>query len=62
MAEAALEKDVQDLKQDMAVIKHILSEEGKLKPSAKKALKEARATPDAEYVSQDELKKRVRTR
>ena len=54
-----MHKDLEALKQDVAVIKHILSEEGKLSEYAKKALEEARATPDSEYVSHEELKKRV---
>lgn len=62
MAEAIIEhmhQDLEELKTDMAVIKHILSEEGRLNSSAKKALVEARATPDNEYVSHEELKKRI---
>ncbi len=55
-----IEKELQELKQDIAVIKHILSEEGKLSEFAKKALAEARQTPDSEYISHEELKKRVR--
>lgn len=62
MAEAIIEhmhQDLEELKTDMAVIKHILSEEGKLNSSAKKALAEARAAPDSEYISHEELKKRI---
>ena len=54
MKEAVLEHmhtDLEELKRDMSVIKHILSDEGKLSEYAKKALAEARATPDSEYVS-----------
>ncbi len=51
--------DVEALKNDIAVIKHILSEEGKLSLLARRALKEARETPDEEYVPHLELKKRV---
>jgi len=62
MAEAVVEHlfaDIERMKQDLAVIKHILSEEGRLSSRTRKALVEARATPDAEYVSHDELKKRI---
>ena len=51
--------DLEELKQDMAIIKHILSEEGRLTEYAQKLLAEARATPDSEYVTHEELKKRV---
>lgn len=51
--------DLEELKQDMAIIKHILSEEGKLTEYAQKLLAEARATPDSEYITHEELKKRV---
>ena len=54
-----IHSDLEELKQDLAVIKHILSEEGKLTEYAKKQLAEARATPDSEYVSHQELRKRV---
>lgn len=60
--EAALEhmhQDVEEIKRDMAVIKHILSEEGRLSSYAKKALAEARAAPYSEYISHEELKKRI---
>lgn len=51
--------DLEQLKQDIAVIKHILMEEGKLTRYGKKALAEARSTPDSEYVSHHELKRRI---
>lgn len=54
-----MHKDLEELKQDMALIKHILSEEGKLSDYAKKSLGEARKTPDSEYISHKELKKRI---
>lgn len=62
MTDAAVEHmhaDIESLKRDMSVIKHILSEEGKLSPWAEQALGEARETPDKEYVAHDILKKRV---
>ena len=51
--------DLEELKKDIAVIKHILTEEGKLSDYAKTALKEARATPDSEYIKHDDLRKRI---
>jgi len=42
-------EDLELLKTDIAVIKHILSEEGELTEEAKKRLAKARATPDSEY-------------
>ena len=55
-----LHEDLEVLKRDVALIKHILSEEGKLTPYAKRALEEARQTPDAGYVQHADLKKRLR--
>jgi len=51
--------DLEVLKCDVAIIKHILSEEGKLTTFAKKSLAEARATLESEYVSHEVLKKRI---
>ena len=62
MSDATIEHmhlDLEELKRDMAVIKHILSEEGKLTKQARELLKEARSTPLSEYLSHKELKKRV---
>ena len=42
-------EDLELLKTDIAVIKHILSEEGELTEEAKKRLAKARATTDSEY-------------
>lgn len=54
-----MHEDLEMLKRDVSVIKHVLLQEGRLKPAARKALEEARNTPDDEYVSQEELKKRI---
>ena len=54
-----MHQDIEELKRDVSVIKHILSEEGELTEDAKKELAEARATPDSEYISQEELKKKL---
>lgn len=52
--------DIEELKRDMALVRHLLSEEGKLTDDAKKMLADARATPDSAYISQvQELKKHV---
>ena len=62
MSEVAMghmHEDMEELKRDMAVIKHILSQEGKLTGYAQKLLKEARATPDSEYINHEDLKKRI---
>ncbi len=42
--------DLEALKQDVAVIKHILSEEGELSSATKKRLAKARKTPLSNYV------------
>ncbi|MBI2670646.1 hypothetical protein HYX18_01540 [Candidatus Woesearchaeota archaeon] len=45
-----MHKDIEILKRDVAVIKHILSEEGELTEDAKKRLIKARKTPISKYV------------
>ena len=42
--------DLEILKQDVSIIKHILSEEGELTKEAKERLNRARKTSDSEYV------------
>ncbi|MEK6891648.1 MAG: hypothetical protein AABX25_00530 [Nanoarchaeota archaeon] len=54
-----MHKDLEDLKQDVALIKHMLSEEGRLSDYAKKSLEEARKTPESEYIKHEDLKKRI---
>ena len=54
-----IHKDLEELRRDVDVIKHILSEEGKLSEYAKKQLAKARKTPDFEYIKHEELKKRI---
>ena len=54
-----IHKDLEELRRDVDVIKHILSEEGKLSEYAKKQLAKARKTPDSEYIKHEELKKRI---
>ena len=55
---AHMHEDIEILKQDLAIVKHILSEEGRLTEHAQFLLEEARATPDAEYVKHSDLKRR----
>ena len=54
-----MHNDLEQLKRDMALIKHILCEEGKITEYAKTALNEARATSDSEYIKHEDLKKRI---
>ena len=44
-----IHQDIESLKRDIAVIKHILSEEGDLTDEAKKRLERARKTPISQY-------------
>ena len=44
-----IHKDLVTLKRDIRVIKHILSEEGRLTEEAKKRLDDARKTPNSKY-------------
>ncbi|MBI4144331.1 hypothetical protein HY486_03725 [Candidatus Woesearchaeota archaeon] len=54
-----LTRDLHDLKQEVAIIRHILSEEGKPFEKVIKQLNDARATPDSEYISHKDLKKKL---
>lgn len=45
-----LHEELKELKKDMDYIKGILSEDFELSEHAKKALNEARTTPESEYV------------
>ena len=44
-----MHEDLETLKNDVAVIKHILSEEGELTKEAKLRLEAARKTPESKY-------------
>lgn len=46
----AIHQEIMELKKDMDFIKDILSEKFELSDYAKKSLKEARETPESEYV------------
>ena len=45
-----MHQDIELIKKDISIIKHILSEEGELTLEAKERLDKARNTPDLEYV------------
>ncbi|MBI1969208.1 hypothetical protein HYS48_00820 [Candidatus Woesearchaeota archaeon] len=45
-----IHKELADLKKDIKFIKYVLSEDFELSDEAQKALKEARETPESEYV------------
>ncbi|MBI3033761.1 hypothetical protein HYY72_01240 [Candidatus Woesearchaeota archaeon] len=44
-----MHSDIELLRKDVAIIKHILSEEGELTEEAKKRLEKARANPQSMY-------------
>ena len=46
---AHMHKDIENLKRDVSVIMHILSEEGELTEEAKERLEKARKTNISEY-------------
>lgn len=50
-----LHKHLVKLENDVSVIKHILSQEGKLTAWAKKELEKARAEPDNTYVNLNDV-------
>ncbi|MBI4140173.1 hypothetical protein HY483_04435 [Candidatus Woesearchaeota archaeon] len=52
---AHLHNDIVQLKNDVQIIKHILSEEGKLTDWAKNELKKTREIPEEEYVNIDDI-------
>ena len=50
-----LQKEIQELKKEMRLIKSLLDEDFDLSDEAKKALREARETPEDQYVDLDDL-------
>lgn len=46
-----IHQDILELRNDMLIIKDLLSEDFELSDYAKKALKEARKTPESEYIN-----------
>ena len=55
-------EDIKRIKSDLEIIKNLLlrkDPEGELSDWAKKALKEARARPESEYISLEEVKRKI---
>ncbi len=55
-------EDIERIKSDLEIIKNLLlrkDPEGELSDWAKKALKEARARPESEYISLEEVKRKI---
>jgi len=48
-------EELKEIKSDLDYIKDVLSEDYELSEEAKKALKEARETPESEYADLDDL-------
>ena len=51
--------DIEVLKRDIAVIKHVLIEEGQLTKETELELEAARKTPKNKYISHELLKKKL---
>ena len=51
--------DIEVLKRDIAVIKHVLIEEGQLTKETELELEAARKTPKIKYISHELLKKKL---
>ena len=54
-----MHEDLETLKRDIAIIKHVLLQENRLTPKAMKELEKARKTPLTKYISHEELKKQL---
>ena len=54
-----LNKDIQEIKRELYLIKHILAEDYELIDYAKKALKQAKKTPKSKFISHEVLKKNL---
>lgn len=54
-----IHKDLEEIRQRLSLIQHILSEERELSSWAKKELKKARKAPKTDYISHEELKRRI---
>jgi len=52
-----LHKEIDEIKGNVEKILFILEDEGELTEEARIALEEARATPDSEYISHENIKK-----
>ncbi len=53
----AIYQNIMKLRDDVTYLKHVMEEEYELSEWAKKELKEARETPDSEYISQENMEK-----
>ena len=54
-----LHRDILDIKKELVVIRTILAEDFELTEEAKLDLKEAKKTPKSEYLSHEEIKRRL---
>ncbi|MEK6809201.1 MAG: hypothetical protein AABY40_00860 [Nanoarchaeota archaeon] len=54
-----MHEDLELLKQDIAVIKHVLLQEHRLTSEAIKELEQARKTAQSKYISHEELRKQL---
>lgn len=54
-----MHQDIEEIKQQLSIIQHILSEEYELSDDAKSALAVARKTLISAYISQEDVKKRL---
>jgi len=52
-----INKNIKELRDDMKYLKHMLEEEYELSDWAKNELKEARKTPDSDYINQEDMEK-----
>ncbi|HKZ41165.1 MAG TPA: hypothetical protein VJ044_09395 [Candidatus Hodarchaeales archaeon] len=52
-------QDIEEIKRDLALIKNILAEEYEFSDETKSSLAKARKTPRSEYISHEEVKKRL---
>ena len=54
-----MHEDLEMLKRDIAIIKHVILQERELTPKAMKELEKARKTPSNKYTSHEELRKQL---
>ncbi len=54
-----MHEDIEEIKRNISVIKHILSEEQELSSWAKNELKKARKAPKSDYLNHEYIKKRL---
>lgn len=56
-----MHEDLETLKRDIAIIKHVLLQEHQLTPKAIRELEKARKTPSNKYISHEELQRNKMT-